>query len=404
MSKYYIFLLILMLFMPIVMAEDQKISEMSIEDKKALLGLSSDQPMMTTPQTLKSDSYTNPEKYDLRDINGQNFATNIRSQSGCGACVAFAIIASVESTQEIYSNNSKLNPDLSEWDLFTRGGSCGSGWTFVPALNALKAYGVCPETCYPYLTSNSKCSKYSTQLTKVASWTQLKSIDEVKNWIVTKGPVATGMYVYEDFFNYDRGVYKAEYGQYMGNHAVAIVGYNDKEKYWICKNSWGTLWGESGWFKISYNADTNFGAFGFYGVSFTTIPVTPDDPPITPTTPPGDDVIVLTKAGNLFVSVTQLKIGQQVQTIAMTTPRTDMNISASKGASWTGTGFNKSDQVRFAFNMSDGTTLFSDRTLNTGKARKVFLLKTGAARWQVRFASNGKYFTDVILNVEVKDK
>ena len=55
----------------------------------------------------------------------------------------------------------------------------------------------------------------------------------------------------------------------MGNHAIAIVGYNDPEKYWICKNSWGTEWGESGWFRIDYDADTGFGgSFGYYGVSF----------------------------------------------------------------------------------------------------------------------------------------
>jgi len=37
------------------------------------------------------------------------------------------------------------------------------------------------------------------------------------------------------------------------NHEISIVGYGmseDKVPYWIGRNSWGTYWGEEGWFRI----------------------------------------------------------------------------------------------------------------------------------------------------------
>ena len=38
----------------------------------------------------------------------------------------------------------------------------------------------------------------------------------------------------------------------LGGHCIVIVGYNDEEKYWIIKNSWGSSWGQGGYGKIGY--------------------------------------------------------------------------------------------------------------------------------------------------------
>ena len=68
------------------------------------------------------------------------------------------------------------------------------------------------------------------------------------------------MFVFEDFLNYTGGVYELDRSKrynLVGFHLVMIVGYQDDPSYnsggyLICKNSWGTEWGENGYFKIKY--------------------------------------------------------------------------------------------------------------------------------------------------------
>jgi hypothetical protein len=258
-------------------AKDTKLSLLSLDAKKLMLGLG-DAPIVNLSTIESSSAFLYPSKFDLRNVDGSDFCTGIRDQSGCGSCVAFATVAAVESSYEVYTKNPSANLDLSEWDLFTRGGSCGNGWLFVPALNALQKYGLCEESCYPYLTDELRCAEYSNQLIRITSWKQLTTLDEIKWWVANKGPVITGMQVYDDLYYYDGGIYSSVYGGYVGNHAVSVIGFSDEGKYWICKNSWGTSWGESGWFRISYTADTAFGSFGFYGVEFAGSPTPPNAP------------------------------------------------------------------------------------------------------------------------------
>jgi C1A family cysteine protease len=74
----------------------------------------------------------------------------------------------------------------------------------------------------------------------------------MKEWISTKGPLVACYTVYQDFYAYRGGIYRHVSGRRRGGHCVSCVGYNDVQKYWICKNSWGAGFGENGYFRIAY--------------------------------------------------------------------------------------------------------------------------------------------------------
>ena len=104
------------------------------------------------------------------------------------------------------------------------------------------------------------------------------------NLLAARGPMVAGMAVYQDFFSYAGGVYKHVSGSLAGYHAISVVGYNETDRYWICKNSWGTGWGElgpdgsRGWFRIAYGDSGLDTQFAFYDVQPNQCPVPVVDP------------------------------------------------------------------------------------------------------------------------------
>ena len=70
--------------------------------------------------------------------------------------------------------------------------------------------------------------------------------------IYENGQVEGSFLVYEDFVTYQSGVYQHVTGEYLGGHAIKIIGWGVENgvKYWLCVNSWNDEWGDKGFFKI----------------------------------------------------------------------------------------------------------------------------------------------------------
>jgi PKD repeat protein len=247
-----------------------------------------------------------PESFDWR-VNGGNYVTNIKNQ-GCNDCWAFASAAALESKVKIVKGNAAYPVDLSEQQIKCIGHGTCTDWNLGGTFDFLVNTGTPYEACFPYVGGTvagdpecdlARCSCWDkASLTKVTSydfktldagWANTISRDDLKTAIRDKGPVAVHMVVYDDFMDfYAGGVYQHTASSTpRGGHFVAIIGWNDADQAWICKNSWGTGWGEdpygrsgeNGYFRMAYAEPA--GDFGYnvmiinsiYGPAANTAPV-----------------------------------------------------------------------------------------------------------------------------------
>lgn len=250
-------------------AGETSLSGLSREEWQMRVGLSFTE-VKSAPLPEISDRAL-PAAIDWRDANG-NFVTGVRDQKKCGSCWAFAMTAALESYVMKTRNTPGIDLDLSEQVMLSCSGmgSCKGGrldGTF------LQKTGLPPETFYPYTTTDGTCSaagsNWQRTVYKIDGWGSVsRNLSSMKSALAAYGPVATGMMVYEDLMSYKSGVYSYTTGKKLGGHAVLIVGYNDAEQYFTVKNSWGTGWGENGFFRIAYSEVNNSVSFGMSAIAY----------------------------------------------------------------------------------------------------------------------------------------
>lgn len=235
-------------------------------------------------QELAAEAIGLPTAYDLRNVGGKDFTTSVKNQGGCGSCVAFGTVAVMETTLKRRRNDPNLDIDLSEAQMFychgaEEGRHCANGWWPENALKKAEAKGITFEQFFPYTAGNQACSLnpgWQGNLAKPTGHTKINSRADMKKWIATRGSITGCFIVYQDFFQYGSGVYRHVTGNNVGGHCVEIIGYDDAQMCWICKNSWGQNWGEAsaagvrGYFRIGYGEcgiETLSGPFGANEIS-----------------------------------------------------------------------------------------------------------------------------------------
>lgn len=247
------------------------------EQKLARLGLSLSQDeiaRMTAHSRLRSAEAMAPAEADW-----SAYATPVRDQGACGSCVAFGVTAALEA-QALITGEVDPGIDLSEAYLFFCGcgNCCNQGWQPASAMDFCLD-GLIDEACFLYTDANTPCAPCNDgPLVWVDGWHE--EYGDRKGWVAEHGPVAVAFNVYEDFFDYQGGVYRHTYGGYMGGHCVALFGYDSEG--WICKNSWGTGWGEAGWFRIAFGQCGMDNLYPFWCIDAVSFPDDPTPPPPPP--------------------------------------------------------------------------------------------------------------------------
>jgi len=201
-----------------------------------------------------------PDSFDAR-VQWPGYIHPIANQAQCGSCWAFAAAETLSDRLAIATNNA-TNLILSPQSLVScdkQDMGCGGGWPQFAA-DFLVSTGIPTDACVPYTAGTGRvdacqaaCKDGSKPVYyKYDSWDYTIGVDAIKAAVFSQGPVAVSMAVYQDFFTYSTGVYKRTSGGLAGYHAIKLLGWGTDagSDYWIVANSWGTTWGEDGFFRI----------------------------------------------------------------------------------------------------------------------------------------------------------
>ena len=250
-----------------------------------------------------------PSKFDLRNVDGKNYMTSAKDQLQMGTCWSHATMSSIESNM-IMKGLGDNSTDLSEAHLvwFSQGAVTShdindplyndgisrtdynlkldafyKGGTPFDAMMSLASWKGAVLESSTYTISDAETFKKNNQTTFIDDSQRYNSVVHLTNANVFDGTDSTNikqqlMKTGAMYFSYhaptdnsEQSLYynKNNYSYYQtksvsSNHAVALVGWDDsypKENFniqpdtdgaWICKNSWGTDFGDNGYFYISY--------------------------------------------------------------------------------------------------------------------------------------------------------
>jgi len=184
--------------------------------------------------------------------------TPIKNQGQCGSCYSFSAIGALEGAYAIKTGDLKSFSEQNVVDCDSKDMGCNGGDPFQVYDFITAQGGACEETSYPYAGVQEQCEKCTVVPGSAPStYVQVRPNEDAMMDAVNTNPVSVAIGVSRQLQMYQSGVFNGICAAQL-NHGVLTVGYGSDSTggdYWKVKNSWGTTWGEDGYFRLSRESD-----------------------------------------------------------------------------------------------------------------------------------------------------
>ncbi|CAH8494782.1 unnamed protein product [Dicrocoelium dendriticum] len=182
--------------------------------------------------------------------------TPVEDQGRCGSCWAFSVVGNIESQYYLSGRNLTVLSKQQLVDCDRLDDGCDGGYPPQTYSEVIRLGGLVSGADYPYEARRGSCRLNKSQIVANINLALLLPRDEEyqAKYLGARGPLSTVLNAKPLQF-YRSGIFSPPFLLCSNrdlNHAVVTVGYGQDGRfpYWIVKNSWGTDWGEEGYFRI----------------------------------------------------------------------------------------------------------------------------------------------------------
>jgi len=234
---------------------------------------------------LKKDDL--PKEWDWRNVSGRSYVswnTNDNlPHGGCASCWAQGVTSALADRIGVHRKGEWPQIGLSPQMLLNckAGGTCEGGDP-AGAYAYIHRWGITDETCQNYQATEYTCDAahicrncapggehgliwpgkcvgvVQPIVWHLSEYGSVRGAVPMKAEIYQRGPIGCGLDSTPGFRSYRGGVYSEVRNGVQLNQQVSIAGWGQEGKsteYWVGRNSWGTYWGEGGWFRLQMYRD-----------------------------------------------------------------------------------------------------------------------------------------------------
>ena len=213
----------------------------------------------------KPTAVKTPQNVDLRA-----FATPVEDQGNLGSCTGQAISSAIE----LLNRKNKLSTEISRLFIYYYERvllgtvNYDSGAYIRDGIKVTNKWGAPLEMFWPYVINRFKVEPSPAAISdaakrKVTRYERALNFNAVIDALTAGFPVTIGFFVYDSFMSgavSNTGIMpypNVKRESLLGGHAVLLVGYDNRTSRFIAKNSWGTRWGDRGYFYMPYDVIKN---------------------------------------------------------------------------------------------------------------------------------------------------